>query len=119
MNKLYNIAILFSLLLLVQSSAFALGQNPFAKETITIYPNPVVYEANISLDGDLNLYENEVSLYFFNVVGEMVHEVESIQLHDFTIDKEHFNRSGIYLFQLKMNGAVLKTGKINIHWSFN
>ena len=45
----------------------------------------------------------------------MIHEIESIQLHDFTVDKDLFRRSGIYLFQLKMNGEVLKTGKINIH----
>jgi len=115
LRKVYNILILFSLLFVVQSSAFALGQNPFDKEAITIYPNPVVYEANISLDKDLNLYENELSIYFFNVVGEMIHEIESIQSHDFTVNKELFRRSGIYLFQLKMNGEVLKTGKINIH----
>ena len=115
LKKLANILILFSLILLVQSNVSALGVDPFGESTISIYPNPVVYEANISLDKDIDLNVNEVSLYFFNVVGEMVHEVENIQYHNFRVSKDHFKRSGIYLFQLKMDGEVLKTGKINIH----
>jgi hypothetical protein len=91
------------------------GDDPFSESRINIYPNPVVYEANISLDKSIDLFESEVNLYFFNVVGEMVHAVESINHHDFRISKDHFKKSGIYLFQLQMNGEVLKTGKINIH----
>ena len=91
------------------------GDDPFSEARITIYPNPVIYEANISLDKTINLNESEVSLFFFNVVGEMVHSVESINHHDFRVGKDQFKKSGIYLFQLQMDGEVLKTGKINIH----
>lgn len=114
MRKLPNILILFSLIFLLQSNVLA-GDDPFSESRISIYPNPVIYEANISLDKTIELTESEVSLYFFNVVGEMVHAVEGIQNHDFRVSKDNFKRSGIYLFQLKMNGEVLKTGKINIH----
>lgn len=92
-----------------------MGSGVYGRDAMTIYPNPVIYEANISLDKEINLSDSEVSLYFFNIVGEMVHAVEQIQSYDFTVNKEHFRRSGIYLFQLKMNGEVLKTGKIHIH----
>ncbi len=100
----------------MQTPVFAFGDDgAFSKSTISIYPNPVVYEANITLDKALNLLDDEVSLYFYNIVGEEIHQVESIQDHQFRVNKELFKKSGIYLYQLKVNGEVLKTGKINIH----
>ena len=117
MRKTYTpILLLFSLLFAMQISVFATdGDNIFAESAISIYPNPVVYEANITLDKSLNLLDSEVSLYFYNLVGEEVYQLESIQDHQFRVNKEYFKKSGIYLYQLKMNGEVLKTGKINIH----
>ena len=114
MKKITNILILFSLILLFQGTALA-ADDPFADSRISIYPNPVVYEANISLDKQINLDESEVNLFFFNVVGEMVYSVEHIIQHDFQVSKDQFRKSGIYLFQLQVDGEVLKTGKINIH----
>lgn len=110
------ILFMFTLLFAMQTSVFATGGgNVFAESAISIYPNPVVYEANITLDKSLNLLDSEVSLYFYNLVGEEVYQLESIQDYQFRVNKEYFKKSGIYLYQLKMNGEVVKTGKINIH----
>lgn len=84
------------------------------ENSISIYPNPIVYEANITLDKSIVLSGNEVSIYFFNIVGEEVHQIENIQNHKLILSKEYFKKSGIYLYQLKVNGQVLKTGKINV-----
>ncbi len=116
MNKaLRYILIILVLVVTLQTSAFATGNGALNKSSINIYPNPVVYEANITLDKTIDLLDNEVSLYFFNIVGEEIHILESIQNHNFTVNKENFKKSGIYLYQLKINGEVLKTGKISIH----
>lgn len=109
------ILIILALVLTLQTDAFATGNGILSETSINIYPNPVVYEANITLDKGIDLLDNEVSLYFFNIVGEEVHLLESIQNHNFTVNKENFKKSGIYLYQLKINGEVLKTGKISIH----
>lgn len=116
MKPIKNIAILAALILGFLGPVMALYNNdPFGRSTISIYPNPVVYEANISLDKSIDLEANDLTLIFFNIVGEVVHVVESIQIHDFRVDKQVFKRSGIYLFQLKQNGEVVKTGKLNIN----
>jgi hypothetical protein len=104
----------FLLVFTLQTNVFASGYGVLPESSISIYPNPLVYEANITLDKTINLTDNEVSIYFFNIVGEEVHLIESIQNHKLTISKEYFKKSGIYLYQLKVNGQVLKTGKINV-----
>ncbi len=114
-NKKTQILSMIVAFMLLQISVFATGGDALSKSAINIFPNPVVYEANISLDKEINLYDNEVSLYFFNIVGEEIYQLESIQDHQFRVNKVHFQKSGIYLYQLQMNGEVLKTGKINIH----
>lgn len=108
--------ILLQLLLVfaLQIGAFASNIVVVPENSISIYPNPIVYEANITLDKSIVLSGNEVSIYFFNIVGEEVHQIENIQNHKLILSKEYFKKSGIYLYQLKVNGQVLKTGKINV-----
>ena len=117
MRKTYiPLLLTFALFLAMQTSVFATGDDDvFSKSAISIYPNPVVYEANITLDKALDLIENEVSIYFYNIVGEEIHQLESIHDHQFRINKDLFKKSGIYFYQLKVNGEVLNTGKLNIH----
>ena len=110
-----HILLILALLMCTHLAAFAFGNGILPETAINIFPNPVVYEANITLDKDIDLMDNEVSLYFYNIVGEEVHILEGIQNHQFVVNKEHFKKSGIYLYQLQMNGEVLRTGKINIH----
>jgi len=102
------------LIFALQTNVFATSFGVLPESSISIYPNPVVYEANITLDKSINLSNNEVSIYFFNIVGEEVHLIEGVQNHKLTISKEYFKKSGIYLYQLKVNGEVVKTGKINV-----
>lgn len=106
---------ILALLLAFSTTAFATDNALLSKNAVNIYPNPVVYEANITLDKSLKLFEDEVSLYFYNIVGEEVHQLENIQDHQFQVNKDIFKKSGIYLYQLKVNGEVIKTGKLNIH----
>lgn len=104
----------FLLVFALQIGASASNIVVVPENSISIYPNPIVYEANITLDKSIVLSGNEVSIYFFNIVGEEVHQIENIQNHKLILSKEYFKKSGIYLYQLKVNGQVLKTGKINV-----
>jgi hypothetical protein len=108
------ILIQFLLVFALQIGASASNIVVVPENSISIYPNPIVYEANITLDKSIVLSGNEVSIYFFNIVGEEVHQIENIQNHKLILSKEYFKKSGIYLYQLKVNGQVLKTGKINV-----
>jgi len=102
--------------LLILSSFVAVGQGqgarPMEKELMKVYPNPVVTEANIAINRDLDLEKSRVSITFFNIVGKEVLSITNVKDHDVRISRDAF-LPGMYIFQMKVDDKVLTTGRIS------
>jgi hypothetical protein len=106
---------LFTKLLLLSSFvAFGQGQGVRSgeKELLKVYPNPVVTEANIAINRDLDLERSRVSITFFNIVGKEVFSITNVRDHDVRISREAF-LPGMYIFQMRVDDKVLSTGRIS------
>ena len=90
------------------SSTAAITEGDWVK----IYPNPVVSDANISINADLDLERYRVTVVFYNIVGKEVLRLSNIKQHDLRINRESFV-SGMYIYQLKVDDKVQSTGRIS------
>jgi hypothetical protein len=79
---------------------------------VRIYPNPVVSDANISINAELDLERSRVTVVFYNIVGKEVLRISNIRQHDIRINREGFV-SGMYIYQLKVDDKVQSTGRIS------
>jgi hypothetical protein len=84
------------------------------KDLVKIYPHPLVSQSTIKLDNRIDYINNQVSIHFYNMIGAEVFFKENIKESEITIDKQHF-KNGIYLYQLRSNGATLSTGKMSVN----
>ena len=79
---------------------------------VKIYPNPVVSDANISINTELDLERYRVTVVFYNIVGKEVLRLSNIKQHDLRINREGFV-SGMYIYQMKVDEKVQSTGRIS------
>jgi hypothetical protein len=87
----------------------AAGIDNIAEETpaVTIYPNPFSTTATLTMR---NIHPNNATLEIYNVLGQDVKTINSINSNDVTIEKGDM-QSGIYFYHLLNNGSVITTGK--------
>jgi hypothetical protein len=78
---------------------------------VSVYPNPFNENATISIDKTVQLKNAEMHLY--NVLGEEISSMSSIQTHEFKIQKNSISE-GVYFYKIINNAMVIGTGKLII-----
>ena len=78
---------------------------------IKLSPNPFNENATISIDKTVQLKNAEMHLY--NVLGEEISSMSSIQTHEFKIQKNSISE-GVYFYKIINNAMVIGTGKLII-----
>ncbi len=119
----------FTLLLLLSASLFVLPKYTSAaslfeysssdarfgdKELIKFYPNPMLTDANIKINDEVDLERSKVSVIFYNIVGSEVYRINQVKDYDLKITRDIFKSSGIYFYQLKVDESILSTGRITV-----
>lgn len=114
MNRFFTLLFLIFATAVISVSTQAQGNLLNNKDLVKIYPHPLVSQSTIKLDGRIDYLNNQVSIHFYNMIGSEVYFKENIKESEITIDKQHF-KNGIYLYQLRSNGATLSTGKMSVN----
>lgn len=114
MTKVFTLILLFLTTTLMSGDAFSQDNLLSNKELVKIYPHPLVSQSTIKLDSRIDFINNQISIHFYNLIGAEVFMKENIKEAEITIDKQNF-KNGIYLYQLKSNGATLSTGKMSVN----
>jgi hypothetical protein len=83
-------------------------------DLVKIFPNPVVADAIVRIQEDVDLDNSKVSIIFYNLVGAEVFEIHQIKDYDQKIYRDNFKNAGIYFFQLKVDDKIVSTGRITV-----
>ncbi len=84
------------------------------KDIIKFYPNPMVSDATIKINEDVDLEKNKVSILFYNMVGSEVFKISTIKDYEQKISREFFKNTGMYFYQLKIDEKIITTGRITV-----
>lgn len=114
MKRLFTPLLVFLTILLAFGNSMAQDNLLSNKELVKIYPHPLVSQSTIKLDSRIDYVNNQVSIYFYNLIGSEVYTRENIKDSEISIDKQYF-KTGIYLYQLKSNGTTISTGKMLVN----
>jgi hypothetical protein len=83
-------------------------------DLVKIFPNPVVADAIVRIQEDVDLENSKVSIIFYNLVGAEVFEIHQIKDYDQKIYRDNFKNAGIYFYQLKVDDKIESTGRITV-----
>ena len=97
-----------------ESSAMEFGLTDTKADLVKVYPNPVVADANIRIQEDVDLENTSVSIVFYNLIGSEVFEIRQIKDYDQKIYRDDFKNAGIYFYQLRIDGKIVSTGRITV-----
>ncbi len=123
MNKTFTLLLLFcSLVFFLPKSAKAnyslelssIDTRYGDKDILKIYPNPIVTDATIKLNEEIDLEKNKVSISFYNIVGTEVLRINTINDYEQKISKEFFKNTGMYFYQLKIDDKIVTTGRMTV-----
>jgi hypothetical protein len=114
MNRYFTLLFLIITTVFMSVSVQAQGNLLNNKDLVKIYPHPLVSQSTIQLDSRIDYLNNQVSIHFYNMIGSEVYFKENIKESEIIIDKQHF-KNGVYLYQLRSNGATLSTGKMSVN----
>ena len=79
--------------------------------SVSVYPNPFMNDATISIGEDVQLKDAE--MYLYDGIGKEVIHVTAIQNHEFKLQRKDL-RSGIYFYRFINDKAIISYGKIVI-----
>lgn len=83
-------------------------------DLVKIFPNPVVADAIVRIQDDVDLENSKVAIVFYNLIGSEVFEIQQIKDYDQKIYRDNFKSAGIYFYQLKVDDKVVSTGRITV-----
>jgi len=75
---------------------------------VSVYPNPVLAKATISISGTTN---EKFSFSVYDLVGNLVRTYENLSAGSFTFDREGL-QNGVYIYEVRGNDNSVKNGKI-------
>ncbi|QQR99208.1 MAG: T9SS type A sorting domain-containing protein [Sphingobacteriales bacterium] len=81
-------------------------------ESIKVYPNPLVDDAIIKINEDIDLSNSKVSVVFYNLLGKEVYKINTVKEYEVKISKDSFKYTGVYFYQLKIDERIQSTGKL-------
>lgn len=83
-------------------------------DLVKIFPNPVVADAIVRIQDDVDLENSKVSIVFYNLIGSEEFEIQQIKDYDQKIYRDNFKSAGIYFYQLKVDDKIVSTGRITV-----
>lgn len=81
-------------------------------ELIKIYPNPIITDAQVRINPDINLETSKVSIVFYNLIGKEIFKIAQVKEYEILINKDSFKSNGVFFYQLKDEASVLATGRL-------
>lgn len=114
MWKIFTYKLFLVVMLSMSTSVFAQSNARLGEvEYVKIYPNPVVSEATIKINDEVDLEKHKVSITFYNVVGKEVYKVSSLKEFEVRFNRDNF-LPGMYIYQLKIDDRTQSTGRITV-----